>query len=77
MGQLLDDPSKSPSCFLVRSILLGVDQADIQLEVFGCGIMNWHMFKHDNEDFAALKRSVRSLKSLNLQLDIDSPFTVP
>ena len=62
---------------MMRSILHGVDQADIQLEAFCCGIMNWHIFKHHNEDFAALKRSVRSLKSLNLQLDVDAPFAIP
>lgn len=62
---------------LMCSILHGVDQADIQLEAFCCEILNWHIFTHDNEDFAALKRSVRSLKSLDLQLDVDAPFAVP
>lgn len=76
-GEGFDKGTKVADISLMRSIFHGVDQADIQLETFCSGNMNWRIFEHDNKDFEALKRSARSLENLTIQFPIDAPFSPP
>ncbi|MCJ1459622.1 hypothetical protein MMC28_010001 [Mycoblastus sanguinarius] len=64
-----EDNAENPlGLHLTRSILLAVEQADLKIESVCCGSVNWRTFTANYQDFAAMRKSIRYLKYLDMRI---------
>lgn len=63
-------PSFRSAADATSSVLLAAESADLRVDSFACERLDWHFFLQDNKNFAALKRSMLYLKSMNIEFSI-------
>ncbi|MCJ1453535.1 hypothetical protein MMC28_003882 [Mycoblastus sanguinarius] len=56
------------------ALLMGACQAGLELQSLDCGYVDWHIFTQDEDTNAELKKSLRCLRDLSLDITVDEKY---